>query len=134
MGPGASFTFGICERDSRYEMFGRVPVFALSGSPNGYLNDFEILVRPALLKMKGVTALNHPLIEAKAEDSIPGQQPHDLIHRTQLKRVNGEYRVKSNTADGVLASISTANSLVIVPEGTQIMAGETIPVWPLEWS
>jgi molybdopterin molybdotransferase len=134
MGPGASFAFGMVERDSSQERLGQVPVFALSGSPVGYLNDFEVLVRPAVLKMKGVTALNHPLIEARAEDSISGKSSLDFIKRTDLKRSAGGYKVSTNTADGVLASLSTTNSLVIIPEGTEIRAGEIIPVWPLDWS
>ncbi|WP_207641953.1 hypothetical protein, partial [Syntrophorhabdus aromaticivorans] len=44
-------------------------------SPRGCLVNFETLVRPALLKMRGIIALDHPVVEATAVDSIPGRMP-----------------------------------------------------------
>lgn len=134
MGPGAAVAFGMVKRSSAGR-HASVPVFGLPGSPRGCLVNFETLVRPALLKMRGIIALDHPVVEATAVDSIPGRMPMPFVRFTYLKKKEGEHYVILNGDEriGPLASMVTANSMTIVPEGSMIKAGERIPVLPLDW-
>ena len=133
MGPGKSFAFGIVKR--RDGNGTSVPVFALSGPPNGCLNNFETLVRPALLKMMGFSVLNHPVVEAIAEDSVPGKKPFPFIKWTDLSIVDGKYRVTMNKHEktSMLAEMATSNSITIIPQGVAVKKGSKIQVWPLDW-
>jgi molybdopterin molybdotransferase len=135
MGPGRSFTFGLIDRPPGGGQSTPLPVFGLSGPPAGCLNNFETLVRPALLKMMGFTALVHPAVAAVAGDAA-GVKPLDFVKWSRLARVDGEYRVLLNGPDkaGMLAQMAAANSLTIVPAGAEVHPGDSIEVWPLDWS
>jgi molybdopterin molybdotransferase len=135
MGPGAAVAFGVIKRPSANGAHTSIPVFSLAGPPNGCLINFETLVRPALLKMRGVTALDHPMVEATAADSISGVMPIAFARYTYLEEIQGKYRVTLNIAErsGMLASMASANSLTIIPEGSVVKSGDTIKVLPLNW-
>ena len=126
MGPGASFAFGLCQKQTTDGRNIAIPVFALSGPPAGCLNNFETLVRPALLKMRGITTWEHPAVEAVAEDSVSGKKPMSFIQWTSLEKVQQEYHVKLNNQEGLFSSLATANSLTIIPAGREVRAGEKI--------
>ena len=134
MAPGASFAFGLAHRSGGDEKVDSVPVFALSGPPSGCIINFETFVRPALFKMRGFADLNHPVVEAIAEDSVSGRKSMTTIKWTHLNKVEGKYRVQLNAAGGLLVSMANANSLAVIPEGTEIGIGDKVSVWPLDWS
>lgn len=135
MGPGAAVAFGMISGSSTGRRTA-MPVFGLAGPPPGCLVNFETLVRPFLLKMRGVAALDHPVVEAIATDSVPGKMPMAFVRFTYLRKREGEYYVTLNGAEkiGALTSMAAANSLTIVPERSAIKAGDRIPVLPLDWS
>ncbi len=132
MGPGASFAFGIITKLPGTQS---LPVFALSGPPTGCLINFEMLVKPALFKMKGIAPVKDACIEAIAEDSLDGKRPMAFVKWTELKKENGEYRVCLNTSEsiGTMIPIARANSLAIIPEGAEIKKGDRVKVYPLDW-
>lgn len=134
MGPGAAVVFGVIKRLSTDNSNTPIPVFSLAGPPAGCLINFETLVRPALLKMLGLTTVAHPSIEATALDSIPQKMTMTFVRYTNLREIDGEYRVTLNIAEktGMPASMVAANSLTIIPEGSAVKAG-TIRVLPLDW-
>jgi molybdopterin molybdotransferase len=134
LAPGASFAFGLANRPEIDGLANTIPVFALSGPPSGCVIDFETLVRPAVLKMKGIKQLRHPAVDAIAEDSMSGRRFMTTVKWTCLDNIEERYRVKLNTAEGLLVSMANANSLTLIPEGAEVRAGDVIPVWPLEWS
>lgn len=135
MGPGAGVVFGLIRRPPVRGRNAAVPVFALAGPPAGCLINFETLVRPALLRMRGLTRVNHPAVEATAADTAANHKGIPLVKWTYLEEMNGRYRVVMNVAGntGSLTSIATANSLTILPEGSLVEAGDTIQVLPLDW-
>jgi molybdopterin molybdotransferase len=136
MGPGASFAFGMISPMSTKSSRKSIPVFALSGPPPGCVINFETLVRPAILKMMGVTALGHPSVEAWSDDSVPDKKPMAFVKWTTLYWENGEYHVRLNDFDkkGNFDSMARANSLTIIPEGAAIRKGDKIKVLVLDWN
>jgi molybdopterin molybdotransferase len=135
MAPGAALAFGVIPRSSDNEGGFPLPVFALAGPPTGCLINFETLVRPALLKMRGFERVDHPTVGAIAVDSVSDRKPMAFVRWTNLTGTEGKYRVELNVAErmGGLASIATANSLTIVPEGAVVGAGDKVEVLPLDW-
>lgn len=134
MGPGGAVAFGTIERPSGKNVES-VPIFCLSGPPQGCLINCETLVRPALLKMRGLTRLAHPSVEATALDSIPNKMSMAFVKFTQLVETEGGYEVMLNLSEkvGILASLALANSFTIIPEGTIIKPGDRVQVLPLDW-
>ncbi len=132
MGPGASFAFGMIKSPAKNYS---IPFFGLSGPPIGAMNNFETLVRPALMKMLGFKAYEHPVIKAISDDDAPEKRPMDFVKWTTLYKTNGEYRVSLNSpkGTGMLGGLTTSNSLVIIPENTSIRQGDKITVMPLDW-
>ena len=135
MGPGAALAFGVIPRSTENDRTPTLPVFALAGPPTGCLINFETLVRPALLKMRGFERLGHPAVRAIALDSVPDRKPMAFVKWTSLTGAECEYRVELNFAGrmGNLASRACANSLTIIPEGAVVDAGDKVQVLPLDW-
>ena len=85
--------------------------------------------------MRGFERVDHPTVGAIAVDSVSDRKPIAFVRWTNLTGTEGKYRVELNVAErmGELASIATANSLTIIPEGAVIDAGEKVQVLPLDW-
>ncbi|MFH0976257.1 MAG: gephyrin-like molybdotransferase Glp [Spirochaetota bacterium] len=135
MGPGAPVSFGLISKSAAGNGDAAIPVFSLAGPPAGCIVNFETLVRPALLKMRGIKDVAHPVVEATALDSPLQKMAMAFVKYSHLEKMQGTYRVKLNLGDqlGMLASIAAANSLTIIPEGSDVKAGDMIKVLPLDW-
>ena len=81
MGPGASFAYATITSHAKDA---EIPFFGLAGPPTGCLNNFETLVRPALMKMMGFTAVEHPVVEAISDDAVSNEKDVDFIRWTEL--------------------------------------------------
>ncbi len=134
MGPGGAVAFGTMKKSSGRKSVS-IPVFCLSGPPQGCVINVETLVRPALLKMRGLTELDHPLVEAVALDAIPDKMASNFVRYTDLQKTKDGYTVTLNLAEkaGVLPSFAMANSLTILPAGSTVKAGDTVSVMPFDW-
>ena len=113
----------------------QVPVFSLSGPPAGCLVNFETLVRPALLKMLGLSAVEHPTVTATALDGARNERPLALAVFARLRTRAGSCHVRfaileQKTMQAVMAA---ANALAILPAQTEVKAGDRIQVLPLDW-
>jgi molybdopterin molybdotransferase len=97
--------------------------------------NFETMVRPALLKMLGFPNTDHQLIEVIAEDAMPEKKQMAFVCWTDLRLVNGQYRVRFNlnSEKGPLFSLANTNSLTIVPIDGEVKAGDRVQVMPLNW-
>lgn len=135
MGPGAGAVFAMVEKDFHNRGKIEVPLFGLAGPPYGCMVNFETLVRPALLRMRGLEDMHHPVVEAVAEDALVSAIPVIFAKWTYLEKSNGQYQVRLNVLEdmGALAAMATANSLTLVPEGANICVGDKVSVWPLDW-
>jgi len=133
MGHG-TVAFGVIKKDNAGEK-DAIPVFSLSGPPSGCLINFIILVRHAVLKMRGHTDTSHPMVEAVALDQISSRTSKGFIKWTFLEKVDGKYIVKLNFTDNPMdfTSIVKANSVTMIAGDAVIKAGDRINVLPLEW-
>ena len=119
MRPGKPFVFGAR---------GDKLVFGLPGNPVSATVTFLILVRPALLKMRGLAEIDLPTVTAEAaEDFVNGG---DRAHymRATLRRDGEKWLAKPMPRQGshVISSLANANCLVEVPEETTIPQGHPV--------
>lgn len=125
MKPGYPFVFG------RFAD-GRGPlVFGLPGNPVSAMVTFEVLVRPALLRMAGQRALHRPRIPAVLGETLTKKAGRLHFVRVRLERQGHQVvaRTTGNQSSGVLRSMVDAQGLLIFPaEATRLSEGETAPV------
>jgi molybdopterin molybdotransferase len=122
MGPGKGVAFGLC---------GNKPVFCLPGGPASNEMAFLQLALPGILRMSGDR--RSPL------QSVPARLSEDLRSRhrdwTEFKDAvlsrdsSGGYVVGLYRGGSRLHAIAGANSLLCIPEGTEMLKrGDIIPV------
>ena len=123
MKPGKPLTFS---------MLSKRPLFGLPGNPVSSFVSFEQFVRPAILKMSGHTDLFRKTICATLTKDIKKKNDgrrHFL--RSTLTYINGSYSVSALSGQGsnMLASLASANSLLIIPESeTELKSGQQVEV------
>lgn len=106
-----------------------VPFFGLPGNPVSTMVTFEVLVRPALLKMAGREA-EQRTIQAVCDEDIKSDSRRDFI-RVKLTQKEGVYHASTTgtQSSGALMSMVLADGLMIVPEDvTHVKAGTTLTV------
>lgn len=113
MRPGSPFSFGSLPAGTR-----RIPVFGLPGNPVSALVTFEVLVRPALRRMQGRTAVFGPSVTARAAEPMPSRR--GLVHflRVTLSRAADGWaaRLTGAQGSGIMTSMTRADALLVVPE------------------
>ncbi|HJN02549.1 MAG: molybdopterin molybdotransferase MoeA [Nitrospinota bacterium] len=123
MKPGKPLTFS---------MLSKRPLFGLPGNPVSSFVSFEQFVRPAILKMSGHTDIFRKTIRATLTEGIKKKDDgrrHFL--RSTLTYINGSYSVSALSGQGsnMLASLASANSLLIIPESeTELKSGQQVEV------
>jgi molybdopterin molybdotransferase len=116
MRPGKAQTFGIINN---------TPVFGLPGNPSAAFVGFEILVRPALRKMQGITELARPITKAILTQDVKKREPRRFYLRARLTQdEDGTYRVtpEPNQSSALLGALNRSNCLLIIPEGLDPLA------------
>lgn len=107
------------------------PVFSLPGNPVSSLVTFEMLVRPALLKMMGHTHVLEPTVKAILKKAI-----HKKPGRVQFLRVTvvaeGERLIAASAGDqntGILTTLLRANGIAVLPaDREQFEAGDEVEI------
>jgi molybdopterin molybdotransferase len=109
---------------------GGTPIFTLPGNPVSSFASFEMFVRPALLRLRGLTDVQRPTVQAVVDDgwtTPPG--------RAQLMPVRwvGPDRVVRATARGsgshLVARLALAEGLAVIPaEIDHVAAGDHVTV------
>lgn len=118
MQPGMPQAFG--------EVRGR-PFFGLPGNPVSVFVSFELLVRPALLKMMGRRRLFRPEVTATLETELEGLPGKTRFARVLVRRGAEGWTAASagGYQSNLLSTLSGANGLAIIPPGTaSLAAGE----------
>jgi molybdopterin molybdotransferase len=113
MRPGSPFAFG------RIAALAGIPWFGLPGNPVSTMVTFELLVRPALLRICGRTAVHAPTVHAQMRDSYPARPGLTHFPRVRLHRKTDSPVSASLTGaqgSGILTSMAGAEALLVVPE------------------
>jgi molybdopterin molybdotransferase len=119
MRPGKPFVFGT--RGDRL-------VFGLPGNPVSAAVTFLVLVRPALLKLRGLTEWELPKVEAEAGDDFVNRGDRLHFMRGRLEKRDGKWMVFPLPRQGshVISSLVNANCLVAVPEAETARRGTVV--------
>ncbi|MBN2108494.1 MAG: molybdopterin molybdotransferase MoeA [Deltaproteobacteria bacterium] len=126
MRPGQPLAFGV---------IGGKPAFGLPGNPVSAMVSFEQFVRPAMRKMSGHTKLFRPLIEAVAQEDVPGRPDRKFFVRCRLAQKEGQWHAATTgeQGSGILMSMAEASGLMIIPETVErIRAGDRVRVQVLD--
>jgi molybdopterin molybdotransferase len=126
MKPGKPLAFG---------RIGEVPVLGLPGNPVSVMVSFETFVRPALLKMQGVTDWERPTVEAVLMDEVGRKDSRRHYLRVRVEEHAGQFRayLTGGQGSGILSSMVRANALAIIPEDwTHAPVGARVQVIMLE--
>jgi molybdopterin molybdotransferase len=129
--PGKPLAFGVLRGKGR-----SIPLFGLAGNPVSAMINFELFVRPAILKMMGKKSLAKPTIEAVVEDSIENTDGRRVFTRAIVEKRGSKYfaRLTGPQGSGILTSMVLANGLVIVPEDKPgVKRGDVVKVMMLDW-
>jgi molybdopterin molybdotransferase len=127
MKPGRPQAFGTPE--------GRM-FFGLPGNPASVACTFEALVRPALRKLMGFSALDRPKLSVRSHARIDSREGRVDFVRVTLERRDGEWWASEagEQVSGHLAPQSRAHALLVVPaECTGLDAGERGDALLLRW-
>jgi molybdopterin molybdotransferase len=110
-------------RPARHVGLGEVegrPVFALPGNPAASLLAFELLVRPAILRMGGHCSWRRPQVRATLGEAI--QHAPGLTHvfwvRLEATKVGYRCVLSGPQGAGMLGSAAAADGLLVVPESS----------------
>ncbi len=113
-----------------------IPFFGLAGNPVSAMVNFELFVRPAMLKMMGRRNLNKPRVKAVVEDAIENTDGRRVFTRVTVEKRGGGYvaRLTGPQGSGILTSMALANGLAIVPEDKPgVKPGDEVEVMMLDW-
>ncbi|MAG36129.1 MAG: molybdopterin molybdenumtransferase MoeA [Dehalococcoidia bacterium] len=127
MRPGKPLAFG--------SLLG-VPFVGLPGNPVSTMVGFEILVRPAMLKLAGHTRWEKTAIRARSAHRISNRSGRENYMRATVTQDGDEWsaRLTGEQGSGILTSMHRANGLVVVPrKTTRIEKGESVHVLMLDW-
>lgn len=122
MQPGAPQAFGIVEGK---------PFFGLPGNPVSVFVSFELFIRPALLAMMGHTCCTRPELTAVLEEDVAGPAEKNRYSRVLVTGSAGAWRARptGSAASHLLATVSRANGLAVIPAGKAVAkAGEEVNV------
>ncbi len=119
MRPGKPFVFATR---------GEKVVFGLPGNPVSATVTFLILVRPALLKLRGLSLLDLPTVEAEAAEDFVNRGDRSHFMRAKLFQEQRRWLAKPLPCQGshVISSIAHADCLVEVPEASTIPRGARV--------
>jgi molybdopterin molybdotransferase len=125
MRPGKPFVFGI--RGDRC-------AFGLPGNPVSAAVTFLVLVRPALLKLRGLQELDLPRIDAEAAEDFVNRGDRLHFMRGRLERLGDRWLVTPlpRQASHIISSLTNADCLVAVPEGGTVKRGTVVTAWLID--
>jgi len=132
--PGKPLAFGTIKRKGTNK---GLPHLGLAGNAVSCMVNYELFVRPTLLKMMGKTTMTKPTITAIMEDSVKNKDGRRVFARVIVENRSGLYYAKLTgpQGSGILTSMTQANGLAIVPEDTaKVNKGEKLQIMMLDWS
>lgn len=134
--PGKPLAFGKIKRNVKDMPNPNLPHLGLAGNTVSCMVNYELFVRPAILKMMGKKNLVKPAVEAISEDRIINDDGRRVFARVIVNKRDGQYysRLTGPQGSGILTSMALANGLAIVPEDKQqVNKGDKVQVMMLDW-
>ncbi len=126
--------FKVAMQPGKPQGFGHIegkPYFGLPGNPVSVFVSFEVLVRPAILKMMGRKNLYRPEVMARLDADLSGSRARTQFARVFVRR-DGEGYVATPTGgrgSNLIATVARANGLAVVPPGVETaLAGSEVSV------
>ena len=107
------------------------PYFGLPGNPVSVFVSFEVLVRPALMKMMGRRQLFRPEVLARLEEDVTGPAGKTQFARVRVRRTKEGWSAMPTGGRGsnLIATVARANGLAMIPQGVQTArAGSQVSV------
>jgi molybdopterin molybdotransferase len=125
--PAKPFAFGLLGPERT------TPVFGLPGNPVSSLVSFELLARPALLKMMGHRVIERPTLRAIADKGVRRNRSDDRVNFVRVVATaesDGRLHVATSGAQGShqLAASAAANGLVRVDVSSEVEPGSEVEV------
>jgi len=130
MKPGKPLAFGKLTAD----LVGQprtVPVLGMPGNPVSAMVSFELFVRPAILKMRGLTDLARRLHDAVLDDPIVEKDDRRHYVRVWIEERDGVLHASltGEQGSGILNSMVKANGFAVIPEDwSSVPAGAPVKV------
>jgi molybdopterin molybdotransferase len=125
MRPGKPIAFGY---------FQQVPFIGLPGNPVSAFVGYEVFVRPAILKLSGITHIPRYKIRARLVEPIESDGRKSFL-RAIIEQENSGWtaRLTGHQGSGNLLSLVQANALLIIPSGVKSLpSGAEVEAWLLE--
>jgi molybdopterin molybdotransferase len=125
--PAKPFAFGLLGEDRT------TPVFGLPGNPVSSMVSFELLARPALLKMMGHSVIERPTLRAIADKGVRRNRSDDRVNFVRVIATterDGRVHVATSGAQGShqLAASAAANGFVRVDVSSEVEPGGEVDV------
>jgi molybdopterin molybdotransferase len=134
--PGKPVAFGNIKRKNKDNLPNDMPHLGLAGNAVSSMVNYELFVRPAILKMMGKTKLAKPTIDAVMEDGLKNDDGRRVFARVVVEKRDRQYYAKLTgpQGSGILTSMALANGLAIVPEDMEkVVKGDKLQVMMLDW-
>lgn len=106
--------------------FGK-PIFGLPGNPVSAMVTFQLLVRPALLRMAGARETSAPSFRAQLAEPVSNPGPRRHFMRVIVDG-KGNVRPTGPQASHRLATLAAANALLDIPPGQAWPSGKEVEV------
>lgn len=135
MRPGKPVAFGLLTGPAHDPWPAPVPLLGLPGNPVSSMVVFQVLARPALLKMMGYARWEAPTVEAVLEASIRNTDGRRTYARAYLEKRDGVYHAHLSGPQGsnILTAMARADGLVVCPEDVPLLKqGERVQVLLLD--
>jgi len=108
-----------------------VPWFGLPGNPGAVFTLYQVVLRPCLMKMAGVTAPLPPPLPVRADFEHPASRRQEYL-RSRLFLRDGTLwaRPHPNQSSGLLFPASWGNALVVVEPEVPVRRGQVVQALP----
>ena len=118
MKPGKPLAFGRLTAEVDGELR-TVPVLGMPGNPVSAMVSFELFVRPAILKMRGLNDLDRQLYDAILDNPVARKDDRRHFLRVRIEERGGVLHASltGEQGSGILNSMVQANGFAIIPEG-----------------
>jgi molybdopterin molybdotransferase len=122
MRPGKPVAFG---------QYRRIPFLGLPGNPVSAFVGFEVFVRAALGRLRGLPGEPRQTVRVRCEEQIDSDGRESYL-RAQVYQAEGHLaaRLTGHQGSGNLHSLVQANALLIIPAGVKcVPAGQEVDAW-----